>query len=337
MNNIKKLLHINTIKPDNQNKQTKYNELTTTLRNLNTKYLVNKYIGKGIYGDIYLVKNNDNRFKFNNLICKEIILTDENKKQVLIEIGLLYHLSKTRNSAKFIIPCIDYIFHKDKLYSFFPVFSGYKLSNFKYDLRKMSKSQYIQLVKFIIKQLLIAITSIHSNFIFHNNIDDTSIIINYSNGYDNISIKYVDFTLSCGNYIDKNNNKMTAKCEIPTKYMNNIENIKFKDKFNDYVKEFIPNMKDTETYKLSQVNDIWCLGIICYDLIHCKSKINISKKDGILLTNGWSNNNYKFRKPEYKELEKYNEIICNNMLCPFNERLSGKKIINKILAFEKYK
>lgn len=375
-----KKLNVNTIYT-NSKKKIDINSLNKIVNhNIDKKLNVTKYLGKGIKGHLFLVDNNtESRDKYPKLLCKIIEEVDENlKKRILIEIGMLNFLAKT-DVNKFINPCIKFGFVQNKIFTFFPAYSGYKLKTLKNKLLKKKESEFVTIIKYIIKHLLLAISSIHKNQIAHQNLDDTSIIIDINlnktqNGV--VSLKVVDFGLGCGvynftdEYIDVLNIKRKSKSKKKTN-TNIINTSDLFDKNNDFkpnenlyfekcltaskyfistkddskvmkdVKKLFKNLNNKKYIKLAQSFDVWCCGIIIYDLLCCYSLgepyINASELDNLSQIQAWYNDfNFKYERKIISKLSDYKNILEKYILVPINKRKSANYCLEQIILIEKF-
>ena len=362
-NNLKKILHINTIinhvEQNNilsnannishiNNKNGKVNGKVNMINNnIPKEYKLVKFVGTGYNNSqIYLAK-----YKEQDVICQISNLPKQNEKQLLMEFAVLDILSKNRNTSPYINPFIDYHL-EDKgdtieTYTIFPLNTGYKLSNLKLQLKELNASSFRYYVKGIIRAVLHAICSIHKRHIAHQNIDDTSIIIGHSksleSGNPNIKVKLVDFALSCGNIPDvmsrKNgitNDIYFQRClDIPDYFLNSrkeIDHTEWKNELQGIIKNSIKDFKDSDYLKLAQSFDIWCCGRIFYDLIHCKDTTNST-----LFSNDVSWQKTELNVDEFPNgLKYYGNIIKTMMLVPVNKRYDARTILDKIITHEKY-
>lgn len=361
--------------------------------NIDSKFNVSKYLGRGISGHLFLVDNNtETKDEYPRLLCKIIEAADDNiKKRILIEIGMLNYLSKT-DVNKFINPCIKFGFVGDKIFTFFPAYSGYKLKTLKNKLLKKKESEFITIITYIIKHLLLALSSIHKNQIAHQNLDDTSVVIDINlnkTNNDNVSLKIIDFGLGCGvynftdEYMDilniKNKGKNKSNIENKTKtnkktkkITNNIintsnlfnknndiipnENIYFEkcltaskyfistkddDKVLKDIKKIFKNLNNKKYIKLAQSYDVWCCGIIIYDLLCSYSLgepyINASELDNLSQTQAWYNDfKFNFNRKIMPKLSNYTKILEKYMLVPIKERKSANYCLEQIILIEKF-
>ena len=217
-NNLKKILHINTIKQgaldnDINNSKSSLDLLNSKINNnISINYQLVKYLGNGVNNSkIYLAKDKSKNI---NIICQISNVNKKDEKRLLMELSVLDILSKNKNTSPYINPFIDFNIERSKtnsneldIYTLFPVNLGYKLSNLKTQLKQLDNISFRFIVKRIIKSILHALTAIHKRNIAHQNLDDTSIIISHSpsitvkkNKNPIIKVKLLDFAMGCGNY-----------------------------------------------------------------------------------------------------------------------------------------
>ena len=356
-----KILNINTLSKKKKSKKNNYKPIEILVNKDKKKYSIKKYLGRGIYGDLYLVEDKEN----GEFICKILSVSSEIKKQILLEISILQVIENDEN-RKYIIPCIDYGIHKNLVYIVFPKFTGYKIKNLFSKLKELNSTNYHVLVSYIIKQLLLGLSIIHKKQIAHQNINDTSILVdldvkNMEDGVDKINLKFTDFGLSCGVYsvneeISKllnKHNKLYSKesfnfkrcLDIPNYFVsansnyNNSQNIN--DNVDNNIKSILKGLKNDKYLQLAQLYDVWCCGIIIYNLIYCKSEpdshINVSILDGIEHHMSWYTKfKIKYNREVHPKLKLYEDLLKNHILVPINNRNDSKYCIDKIIIEEKY-
>lgn len=311
-NNLKKILHINTI-IKHATSQPKLDQLNTTIyNNISPNYKLKKYLGTGINNSkIYLATDhNDTR-----LVCQITTLPKKHKEQLMLELSILNILSKNRNTAPYINKYIDYNLTQNDnnitAYTIFPLNTGYKLNNFKGELAKLNKETYKYISKAIIKSILQAISAIHKSNIAHQNLDDTSIIVSHTPSLEEkikahnlkIKIKFVDFALSCGVY-NSNNNMKFKKCLM----MTNDDKVELEAN----TKNMLKSLSNTEQLNIAQMNDVKDCAIIFSNLLN----FGDGKVD--------------------KDIKPYYDVINNFMIVELDKRISAKDCLEKILTMEKY-
>jgi hypothetical protein len=100
-NNLKKILHINTIKQgasdnDINNSESSLNLLNSKINNtISENYQLVKYLGNGIHNSkIYMAKDKSNNI---NIICQISNIGKKDEKRLLMELSILNILSKNKN------------------------------------------------------------------------------------------------------------------------------------------------------------------------------------------------------------------------------------------------
>lgn len=334
-----KQLDVNTIlneqKQSNDTQDLKYmNDIVNN--KISNAYKITKYIGNGINGQIYLVKDsNDEPY-----ICKKINLNHNNKNQIEFELQLLQYLSKNQNSRPYINPCKDYKIVNNDIITIFPVFNGYSLSNLQNYMVRLNPSEYYKITFYLIKNILKGLSIIHHLNIAHQNITDNSILVSTnsnSSKYD-LPIKFTDFGLGCG----RNHNTQDYKNDI---FFNTCANMNLPLKISDSI---IRNLKDSDFLQISQKWDILCIGILFLKLLlpditkHLTVNTEYNEKlksfCNILKKMDKSNLNVRDVKNNVKnDILIYLDIILKYMVTEIKNREKCNYILDKIIIYEKYK
>ena len=309
-NNLKKILHINTI-TKHATSQPKLDQLNTTIyNNISPNYKLKKYLGTGINNSkIYLATDRNDT----QLVCQITTLPKKYKGQLMLELAILDILSKNRNTAPYINKYVDYNLTQSHnnitAYTMFPLNTGYKLNNLKAELGKLDEETRRYMSKAIIKSILQAISAIHKRNIAHQNLDDTSIIVSHTPSLEkrtrtpNIKVKLVDFALSCGVY--KSNNKVKfEKC-----LMTNNDKMELEEN----TKSMLKSLSNSEQLRIAQMNDVKDCGVIFSNLL--------SREDGKI----------------DEDAKPYHDVINNYMTVELDKRITAKDCLEKILTNEKYR
>jgi hypothetical protein len=311
-NNLKKILHINTI-TKHATSQPKLDQLNSTINNnISPNYKLKKYLGTGFNNSkIYLATDRNDT----QLVCQITTLPKKHKGQLMLELSILDILSKNRNTAPYINKYIDYnLTQTDNniiAYTMFPLNTGYKLNNLKGELVKLNKETRKYISKAIIKSILQAVSAIHKRNIAHQNLDDTSIIVSHTPSFEEktkahnlkIKVKLVDFALSCGVY-KSNNNMKFEKCLM----MTNDDKVELENN----TKSMLKSLSNTEQLNIAQMNDVKDCGVIFSNLLNVED----GKVD--------------------KDIKPYYDVINNFMTVELDKRISAKDCLEKILTNEKY-
>ncbi len=147
------------------------------------------YIGQGHNGDIYQIYSKHNPVPY---ICKCIQYNPDTISQVKKELGLLRAVQNFPDTAQFINPCVGVILTQNMIVSIFPTFNGVALSNVKQTLfsSQISAKHRNILIKYIIKQILDAVSKIHNLDVCHLQLNDESIVIDTKNNKFNITTEF---------------------------------------------------------------------------------------------------------------------------------------------------
>jgi serine/threonine protein kinase len=225
-----------TPKVKNQNKIITNNED-------NTKYIVERVVGRGFYSKVYKVKkiiqssNNIKKeistFYAAKCLSKKKIIHNNLYNKIKTEKTILENLKTTKN-GHFIIELIS-SFHTEK-HVFF-IFEFFELDLF--SLLKFNKAFNEVNVKFILAQIYIALTYIHSKKIIYRDLKPENIMIDSKTGY----IKLADFGLAC--QLQGENDKIREICGT-----------------NEYIP---PEVVNQEEYSFDF--DWWGFGIFMYEIL----------------------------------------------------------------------
>ena len=285
--------------------------------NVNNRYKIIKYLGEGIHGSLYLVKDmkqesppelqqnningnygnygnygnngndgndgNDGNNNDNRMILKRINLPDSNPKlmkQLNLELNILKFLSNSITTSEYINPCINYKILDKQILTLFPVFNGYSLKYLLSHLKKLKNVEYYKIILHLIKKILYGLANIHKMKIAHQNITENSILVSTYTKTNEIKIKFTDFGLGC------NSNPKSSNIVNITDYeqhMNNNTNVKeYKCSVNintplEISHELIEQLTDTDYLLISQKYDLWCLGVIFLKLLLRFEKLDESE------------------------------------------------------------
>lgn len=350
-NNIRSLLNFNTIykksKKSKESSDKKHPPLDTLTHDIGKlfkhTYEFTRFIGRGIQGDIYVVKNSSTDY-----ICKTIENIDETtKSHIEHEITMLQNLSTNLNSKSYVIPCIDHTFHKNTAYLIFPLKTGYKIKNI-YPILKSLKERnerlYSTVIMYIFRQIIKAISVIHQKRVAHQNLDTSSIHVSTNikkikdfSDIGKLEVRLVDFGLSCSG-----NGKESSCLKEPTYFLNNSSNKSNTKRIMAATKiaKTMKTMKPDAELIMAQRYDIWCCGKILYELLHHDTP-DISEYINDKLDNdkAWHSDftiNKSLNSNISGKLQRYNNFIEKYMLVPILKRKSANYILNKLLISEKY-
>lgn len=316
MNIVKneKLLNIfnfdsNSNHNNKDNKEDIINVNNIIQNHISPKYRVIKLFGKMNNAKLYLLQDVQKK----QYVCKKINqdnITKEKERQLNFELKLLKYLSSNKSVQKYINPCLSYHINRNHIFTIFPFLDSISLLRFKDHLSKISKKNRIEIVKKLIKNILLAISKVHKLNISHQNINDENILVSINQKEDDINIKFTDFGLGCGfykiptkdDYNIKNNNYLIEKC------FSNSSNNKF-------VKRDLDHLKNSKFLQNARKLDDWNLGIIFLDLI--------------------LNTNEKIIDINLKKYPDYHNNFNINILNPIIDLLNDDKIPNDYIYYLK--
>jgi serine/threonine protein kinase len=309
--------------------------------NISNVFEVEKMFGIGIHGKLYLLRNKKTGKKY---ICKRInknIITPERKKQLEFELDILSYLSSNKGVKKYVTPCLKYYVNSSDIFTIFPMANAIPLTKLKKYLVKLDKKNRIEVVKKLIKNILMAISNIHKLNIAHQNINCSNILISIDKEEEDINVKFTDFGLGCGLYkipVDdsyniKNSHYEIKKCKKQSYMETNI------------TKTDLNGLMNSKFLQAARLQDNWNLGLLFLDLIvndDDENKINIDlnkylkfddlfeeqilSKILILLENKNINDDYS----------EYLREILNGMCGELDTRTSSMYVLDNIIFYEKY-
>ena len=311
------------------------------------KYKINKYLGEGIQGSLYMASDANN----NKYICKKINIVPEinpnQLNQLNFELNLLKYLSSNKVTREYINPCLEYKIINNQVLTLFPIFNGYSLNHIKKYLLKMKHKNYYKILFHLIKVTLHGMAKIHQNNIAHQNINENSILVSTYTNNDEIKVKFTDFGLGCGlNNLNYNIN--TCNVENPTKITNSI----------------IKKMSKSNNLFLAKKNDILYLCTIFIKLLLFFENIELDLSQGYndsikeyikkLITEKFLSQLSKYQKVNYsndydslkyiksnyetkRDILEYLNILNNYVLCESQRIESCQYILDKLIIYEKYK
>jgi hypothetical protein len=332
----------------------------------NNKYNIVKYLGEGIQGSLYLA--NDSAKK--RYICKKILLNSNNPetiKQIELELNLLKYLSSNNVTKEYINPCIEHKIIDNNIFTIFPVFDGYSLNHLEKYLKKLDSNSYYKIVFHLIKTILHGLAKIHQYNIAHQNINNNSILVSTYKNPKEISIKFTDFGLGCGN---SNENENVKNLVNIADYEKDNETVKSFLKFNSckgnaipisITEKVIPDLVNNNFLLISQKYDLFCLAIIFSKLLLFFENMNLNLKNGynkeneksiidIIDTKYLSILNTK-KKIDYKnifpyinvnddvkkDILEYLKLFREYVLCKTANRQTCQYLLDKLIIYEKYK
>ena len=295
--------------------------------------------------------NNQNQNNTREMICKIISMKKDKREKMysaLLEMGILSVLSKDIDTNSYINNCLGHKVVNDNLFTFFPAFTGYKIKNVIPYLKKLPQKDFKDLSGYLMRHILFGLQAIHQQKIAHQNINDCSIVVSMHNNKI-MSIKFMDFGAGCGVYKTPGSHDLNVeKCLNDLSYFQSIENsnnnldtLKGKHtslkKVYKYIMDGLTNLQDID---MAQSYDIWCCGLLFYDLLHAHS---LSNDESACVLDGlddpslaWDNSGFtNFRKP-LKNQKGYANIIQSHMLSPIKERYGAKDVLEEMMIYDKF-
>ncbi len=309
--------------------------------NISTRFEVEKMFGIGIHGKLYLLRDKKTGKKY---ICKRLNqknITPERKKQLEFELDILSYLSSNKAVKKYITPCLKYHVNKSDIFTIFPMVDAIPLVKLKHHLSKLNRQNRIEVVKKLIKNILMAMSNIHKLNIAHQNINASNILISINRDEDDINVKLTEFGLGCGHYkipIDdqyniKNTHYETQKCKSRPHIAGKI------------TKTELNGLKDSKFLHAARLQDNWNIGLIFMDLIvndRDDLEIDIDSSTYLeyddlfeeqvltkllmLLENGVVSNEYSV----------YLREILNGLCGELENRTSSMYVLDNLIFYEKY-
>ena len=161
--------------------------------NVSPKYKINKYLGEGIQGSLYIALDKNNK----KYICKKINLNStinpNQQKQLNFELNLLKYLSSNKVTREYINPCLEHKIVDNQVFTIFPIFNGFSLNHIKQYLLKMNHKNYYKILFHLIKVILHGLAKIHQHNVAHQNINGNSILVSTYGNTDRLDAIAFDF------------------------------------------------------------------------------------------------------------------------------------------------
>ena len=235
------------------------------------QYILEKSLGKGAYGEVYLTKiKGDSKLIATKKLDKDFCENETTKKYIINEINILKLLNHP-NIVKF----IDLKRTQNHYYIMMEYCNGGELSKVlgKYT-EKNGKPFPPEIVQHLMKQIIDAFKYIHGKDIMHRDIKLENILLNYDNNEDKESqnlmkanVKIIDFGFAAK--IDKNELKYTT-LGSPI----NMDPL--------ILSELRKRGKKTQKLGYDKKADIWSIGTICYEMAIGKNAFDAEKLDELI-------------------------------------------------------
>lgn len=260
------------------------NQGINLIKDLPDRYSVNRFLGRGGFGEVYLVNDNmSDKLK----VLKITTLTEGNKesKNKLIK-------KEIDNLIKISIPCrknliclTHYFQINNKIYIITDYINGITLRQFiKQQLYKQLTKQQ---VVYIMSQLAIALRNIHNEFnMAHMDIKPSNIMID-----ENLDVYIIDFGISCD---DENCDLYGTRGYFSPEFY------------------FFSSIKRPFPLKLAKDSDVFSLGLVFLELLGCT---NLFSLDIIINEKEYENtlNNIIEKNPQCLYYKEFSDII-NGMI-----------------------
>ena len=171
------------------------------LKNNSKKYKIKKYLGfDGRYHLFVIISkkkstkstkknrqilkvinlNNNNNNSYDNNYSHNINSTDVKNQQKLLK-----YLNTIPNIKPYINTCLGFNIQNNYIFLLLNYFNSLSIKEISPHLKELSPNNYINLIQYIVKQILKGLSCLHSKNIPHNNINSDNIIISH-----NINKKY---------------------------------------------------------------------------------------------------------------------------------------------------
>ena len=235
------------------------------------EYTLEKKIGKGAFGEVFLTTKKDTSKLFaTKQIPKEFFDNQATKKYLLNEIYILNEL-KHPNIVQF----ESLKKTKQHFYIIMEYCNGGELSKaLESHIEKTGKPFSQEIVQHLMKQIISAFKYIHGKKIIHRDIKLENILLNYETNEDKknenlmkATVKIIDFGFA--SFIDKAGLKFSTLGS--PMYMDPL-----------ILKEFQKRGKKTGKLGYDQKADIWSLGTICYEIAIGKCAFDAEKIDELI-------------------------------------------------------
>ena len=207
-----------------------------------------KSIGKGKFGEVFLSsKKGTNKMYAVKKISKSIVNKQEVKKYFDNTISVV----KKKNHSN-IIKLFEILESLNNFYLVYELCNGGDLSNcLKKYKERFNKPFNQEIIQYIMKQIIFGLQYLHNNNILHKDLKLDNILIKFENEEDknNLNILKGQIKIIDIDFESFLKNETNYNLEIP---------------FN-MAPEFFQNKKNYN--KNDNKADIWCLGIICYQML----------------------------------------------------------------------
>lgn len=275
------------------------NQDVNLFKDLPERYSINRFLGRGGFGEVYLINDNVSQTL---KVLKITTLTDKESKNKLIK-------KEIDNLIKISIPCrknliclTHYFQINNKIYIITDYINGITLRQF--IKNKLYKKLTKQQVVYIMSQLAIALRNIHNEFnMAHMDIKPSNIMID-----ENLDVYIIDFGISCD---DENCDLYGTRGYFSPEFY------------------FYSNIKKPIPLKLAKDSDVFSLGLVFLELLGCT---NLFSLDIIISEKEYGNtlNNIIEKNPECLYYKEFSDIINGMIQMHSLKRIDLNKLITRL-------
>lgn len=241
-------------------------------------------LGQGVNGSIYKIKSPKQDY-----ICKCIIYSKENEEQFEYELDLIQKLQNHPITVRYVNPCLGMAITDDYIITIFPRFHATTIDQIIKTMQEphFNTPQRVSLIKYLIYQMILAVSYMHHLNICHRQINEGSILVEVKNN----TVKETSSKNSDGPWFSEEEMPLRVK----------LTNFGF-----GCLNSCLPIMSDIDPYQPtgpsdlenSKKFDVWCLGVIFAKLLHEPNTTKLISSD----------------------LEGFLDVVNNFMLVPMESR-----------------
>ena len=219
-------------------------------------YLLEKFLGKGTFGEVYLTKKSNTNLIFATKRMEKALVEDPRyKKYFANEVAILKKLYH-----KNIIRIQECKYTQNHYYIIMEYCNGGSLTQCLKIYKEMYHHPFTEeLVQYLMRQIVSAVKYIHSQGIVHRDLKLDNILVNFNNDNDknsmnlfNAQVKIIDFGFASAK---ENSGMFTTAIGSPL----NMDPL--------ILKKFHNGRADTNDLQYDEKADIWSLGALCYQML----------------------------------------------------------------------